>query len=116
MSSFSGLPPTLAELALLKWKDEKGNVCRFKLMNLVSNVWWKTGILLGLNPAELQNIEQQSSKNEQRLALVLTQWIDNDGHPPQYPLSWDGVYELLCDLDKNSAAEELRRAMDSHSL
>ena len=70
-----------------------------------------TGLRLGLNAAELANIKQKTDDNEQRLTLIFTQWIDNDGHPPQYPLSWDGVCELLYDLDRDKAAEELKQAL-----
>ena len=72
--------------------------------------------MLGLSTAELGNIKQKTDDDEQRFALIFTRWIERDGHPPRYPLSWDGVHELLCDLDRVSAAEELKLALDNASL
>ena len=104
-------PPSLADLTLLRWEDKEGRTHRFRLLKLISNEWWDAGILLGLPAAELENIKQKTDDNVRRFTLVFTQWIDNDGHPPQHPLSWDGVCELLYDLDRDSAAEELKQAL-----
>ena len=103
--------PSLDNLSFLKWKDDKGKTCRFKLLGQVSSKWWDAGLRLGLNTDQLANIKQKTDDNEQRLAAIFTQWINNDGHPPDYPLSWDGVCELLYDLDRDSAAEELTQAL-----
>ena len=108
--------PSLADLTLLRWTDDKGKTHRLKLLKLISNEWWEAGLLLGLNTAELENIEQKTNDNERRFALIFARWIDNDGHPPQYPLSWDGVCELLYDLDRDNAAEELKQALGKLSL
>ena len=108
--------PSLADLTLLRWMDDKGKTRRFRLLRQVSDQWWTAGLLLGLNAAELENIKQKTDDNEQRLAFIFTRWIDNDGHPPQYPLSWDGVCELLYDLDRDNAAEELKQALEKLSL
>ena len=104
-------PPSLADLTLLRWEDKEGSTHRFRLLKLISDEWWDAGILLGLPAAELENIKQKTDDNVRRFTLVFTQWIDNDGHPPQYPLSWDGVCELLYDLERDSAAEELKQAL-----
>ena len=108
--------PSLADLTLLRWTDDKGKTHRLKLLNLISNEWRDAGLLLELNTAELENIEQKTNDDERRFALVFTRWIDNDGQPPQYRLSWDGLCDLLYDLDRDSAAEELKQALKKLSL
>ena len=77
----------------------------------MSDDWWNAGLLLGLTTAELGDIKQEMDDNERRFAFVFSKWIADNGHPPKYPLSWDGVCELLSTLDKEEVAEELRQAL-----
>lgn len=103
--------PSLDDLTLLRWEDDNRKTHRFRLLKLISSEWWNSGILLGLKADELENIQQKTNDNVQRLTYIFTQWIDNYGHPPRYPLSWDGVCELLCDLGRDRAAEDLAVAL-----
>ena len=106
-----GSPPSLKDLTLLRWTDDEGKTHRFRLLRKVSDDWWNAGLLLGLTTAELGDIKQEMDDNERRFAFVFSKWIADNGHPPEYPLSWDGVCELLSDLDKEEVAEELRQAL-----
>ena len=112
--SFHFLPgslPSLKDLTLLWWTDDEGKIHRFHLLRKVSGDWLKAGLLLGLTTAELWDIMLKMDDNERRFAFVFRKWIADNGHPPEYPLSWDGVCELLSDLDKEEVAEELRQAI-----
>ena len=40
---------------------------------------------------------------------VLTKWLDNGS--PHYPLTWEGVFELLYDLDETELISELENAL-----
>ena len=80
-----------------------------------SSQWYNAGLLLGLKADALENIKQKSSDNAERFVSVLTHWIDSNGHP-NYPLTWDGLCELLCDIDRDTAAEELKQALTKCSF
>lgn len=106
-------PPSLIDLLLLTWEDDQGDTHRFRLLNLISGKWHQAGILLGHNSDSLINIKQKTVDNEERFQDVLSQWIDNDGYPPKYPLTWKGIFELLYDLGRGKIAEELKQALSA---
>ena len=111
-SFFSVSRPSLelANIVLLKWKDPGGNTQRFQLLKHISNGWHRMGILLGMEIAELDNIQQKWNDNEKRCIEVLNYWLDGSGRD-SYPVSWDGLCELLCDVEKATAAGKLESAL-----
>lgn len=113
MSSLSlNLTLTISNLTLIKWKGEEGETQSFKLLELISSKWWDAGIRLGLTIDTLENYKQKTEDNEKRLEYIFSQWIDSNGHS-EYPLTWDGLTELLRDIDKDSAAEELLKVLEN---
>ena len=46
---------------------------------------------------------------EQCCVEVLTKWLDNVF--PEYPLTWEGVFELLYDLDETELISKLEIAL-----
>lgn len=47
---------------------------------------------------------------------VFNHWIQNDGHRPNYPLSWQGLYDLLCNIEHRSAAEDMKRKLSKDGI
>ena len=44
-------------------------------------------------------------------AAVISYWLD---HPPhQYPATWEGLYELLCDCELSQVATELKKVVNN---
>ena len=39
---------------------------------------------------------------------VFDRWINNGGHPPKYPLSWKGVYDVLCAIELCGIANDMK--------
>ena len=85
------------------------------MLEQVSDQWRHAGLLLGLSQAALKNIKQKSDEDVERFEHVLTYWIESNGHL-EYPLTWDGVCELLRDIDRDTAAEKLKQALSMMSL
>ena len=38
---------------------------------------------------------------------VFRVWIDKGGHPPKYLHTWQGLYDLLCDIKHDGIANEM---------
>lgn len=96
--------------------NDKGETQNFKLLELISSKWWDAGIRLKLTIDTLENYKQKAEDNEQRLEYIFSQWIDSNGCPPEYPLTWKGLIELLCDIDKRSAADELSKVLENRGV
>ena len=97
-------------LALIKWKDEEGQTQRFYLMDKISNKWRDIGHLLGLSISRLDCVSTQHRENPAACCeTVLHDWLDNP--PPEYPISWEGLVELLEDSKLSQVAAELRNAL-----
>ena len=43
---------------------------------------------------------------------MFEEWLSNGGHP-DYPVTWDGVCELLSDVQKAEMAKKLKEALKS---
>ena len=70
------------------------------------------GRLLGMGAAELSAISLKNHENPEPCCTdVVTKWLE-DGSP-HYPLTWEGVFELLDDIDEAILASELQNALHS---
>ena len=105
--------PSLASLRLIKWQDEKGETKRYSLLKTVSSEWQRLGDLLQLSTDQLKNIKQKSDDNVERCREVFASWIDCEGCPPCYPLTWEGLFELLIDVDRHTAMQQLKQALEN---
>lgn len=101
--------PDLKSLVLFKWKDENGVQQKERVIKRVSADWRDIGILLGLSVAELKEYTTLESVG------VFNYWIENGGHP-DYPLSWEGLCDLLCDIDHDNIADNVKAALASQGL
>lgn len=99
--------PSLEKLTLLKWKDEQGTTQRLRLIRELSHEWETIGTLLHIGTPKLKNL---SKKPEHNCREVFEEWITNHGCD-QYPLSWDGISELLYDVENEAAAKKLEEAL-----
>ena len=101
--------PSRKNISLIEWTDEGGNPRKFKLINKISSEWSDAGTLLGLSD-ELQNIENEGRGNKHRFEEVHKRWEDNGSS--DYPFTWEGLFKLLHDIEKSTAARELREALE----
>ena len=52
-----------------------------------------------------------TTDNVDRCISVFSHWINNNGYPPNYPLTWDGLSELLRDVEHETAAMRLKEVL-----
>ena len=102
--------PTIQVLEFFKWKDDTK---QFFLLSQISYKWDTLGIRINLNDAERANINQKSNDNTVRCREVFTTWIARNGCPPDYPLTYEGLFQLLESVPElNKATQEFRRARE----
>lgn len=82
-----------------------------KLLEQISSKWHEIGILLGQQVAALDNYRRMTDDNVKRCLRVFSDWINRHGHPPDYPLTWDGLGELLSDIEHETAAIRLKEVL-----
>lgn len=72
--------------------------------------WNNIGERLGIEQDVLQSfLEDSQGKNDRALSKVFNKWLSNAGGLPnnnEYPLSWQGLYNLLDDIGKIEVAKE----------
>lgn len=107
--------PSLSTLSLIKWTDNDGKTHKLELFDEICGKWKCIGIRLGLKSDTLDNYEQKSKDNVERCQNVFTHWINNNGHQ-DYPLTWDGLHILLCDIGKSSVAETLKEGLEKGGI
>ena len=57
-----------------------------------------------------EDYAQKYSSNKDRMMQVLNKWMEIAG-TDDYPVSWEGLIELLEDIERSSAAEEIKTAL-----
>lgn len=97
-------------LNLIKWKDGSGHVHKFRLINRVSSKWESFGYRLDIPQNMLDGWREQCLGYSARCWMkVMECWL-TVGHS-QYPPSWEGLYEMLEDVEYAEVATELRHAL-----
>ena len=66
-----------------------------------------------LSTDQLKNIKQRSDDNMERCREVFGSWIEREGCPPHYPLTWEGLFELLIDVGRHTAMQQLKHALEN---
>jgi hypothetical protein len=101
-------------LKLIKW-TEGGETKRFYLMEKIETKWRDIGQVAGLSLAQLESIEiEHREKPTECCRAVLGKWLENP--PKEYPITWDGLIELLEDCKLTQAVKELRSVLSKANL
>lgn len=104
--------PTISNLTLIRWKDDNEQYHDFKLLEQVGQRWWKAGMLLSLKPTTLDKYRDRAKNDFESCQHVFSKWIRSNGHK-EYPLTWVGLYTLLVDMGRRTAAEKLYDVLKS---
>ena len=96
-------------LTLLKWTDSEHQVCQLSLINEMSPDWKKASDLLGLKPSHTKRIEMNNHTVEDRCREVIAEWIDHEDGVYNYSRSWEGLYQLLNDMELATLANNLHK-------
>ena len=101
--------PNSSNLTVIKWKNEGGEVKKFRLKQSIMYRWRNVGDLVV--PRQQLEVWANRSDDEENCRSVLSYWLD---HPPHhYPATWEGLYELLDDSELGQVATELKHAVDN---
>ena len=74
-------------------------------------------MLLGQEMGDLDNYQQRvDSSMVDCCRRVFNRWINNNGYPPEYPLSWAGLEKLLNNVQHGGAADSLKKALSSKGI
>ena len=77
----------------------------------VSTEWRQLGVRLGQSMSDLDNYERKEILDNIKCCLrVFDSWINSDG-TSAYPLSWKSVYDILCAIDHQGTAEDVKSAL-----
>ena len=97
-------------LTLIKWTDPQGKLHKLRIVQSICPQWRNIGNLLDISDSVLEStLSHYRGDLEECCYAVLRRWLDNGS--PDYPLTWEGLLELLEDADCAQVAEELRYAL-----
>ena len=83
---------------------------RFHFKSLIINEWRKIGnVVVPYQQLEAWSWEFQRNTGE-CCDAVLNHWLTHP--PPDYPATWEGLYELLRDSELSSVAVKLKSAVE----
>ena len=103
--------PTLINLHLIKWKDKHGKIHRLKIVEKTGSKWHKIGILTNQSTEKLDNYREMMLNDQIKCCeCVFDEWIKNNTSP--YRVTWEGLYELLMDVDLAEVQRELRETIE----
>ena len=95
----------------IQWRDENGKKQKFRLINRVCSKWESFAYRLELPQNMLDAWRKECLNNSAHCWLkVMQHWLTG-GNTPEYPATWDGLYELLKDVEYSEVARELREAV-----
>ena len=102
---------SILNLTLLKWTDDEDQIQRLRLRDELCSKWRDAGILLGVSSGRLNGIFTYRLGDLQLCCSdVLLEWLQK-AEMSSYSASWDGLLDLLEDLELIDVATKLRMAI-----
>ena len=100
---------SISNLTCLRWTD-KGQAQILKIREKISPRWEEAGDLLGLTTERLKLIDMHRRGDVGMCCRdVLVDWLhENQG---SYSATWEGVVQLLEDMNLSAAAQQLKNAL-----
>ena len=96
---------------MFKWKNAEGEIKKFRLRSEIFHEWWEIGTFVKVPYSELRVLQTENRGAKYCCDQVLRHWLQHP--PPQYPATWEGLYELLDDCELGQVATELRHALQN---
>ena len=102
--------PSADELELFKYTD-KGVKKKLRIINRASHKWRKITSLISSDANAANKVEEKHHGDaEECLKMVFTEYFINK-KPQRYSHDWNGLIELLEDVDLDTLAEDVRYAV-----
>ena len=101
----------LHHLTVLKWADSDDQRHILRLRNEMTSKWRDVGDLLEVESSRQEEIDIRH-RGDMRMCCrdVFVEWLQME--TPCYPTSWEGVLDLLEDLELNKVANKLKEALE----
>ena len=98
----------MKSLTKIRWTDSKMQIHEMHLIEIISPHWKKASDLLGLNPSHTRRIEMNHHSVVDCCREVMAQWLSAADEAYNYSKTWEGLYQLLQDMELSTIAENLR--------
>ena len=109
---YAEFSPSLKSLGLITWKDKFGHEQKFQLVSEVSVKWKEFGLRLGMTLNDLEALEREYRGNAKDIwNKVMDHWLAGKA-ARDYPVSWEGLYSLLRDVELSETANQLEKAIN----
>jgi hypothetical protein len=98
------------------WLDKEGKQQHFRLRELICDKWILIGDLLHIPYSLLEAWKNTLGNPMNCIRQVLTRWLESsklDDTSPIYPVSWEGLYELLDDAELTNVVASLKEAIEN---
>ena len=104
----TAMPINPANLTVIRWKNEHGEVEKFRLKSSIYHKWRNIGDLVC--PRQQLDVWAKEKDAKDCCDAVLSHWLD---HPSRhYPATWGGLCELLDDSELGQVASDLKNALE----
>ena len=87
--------------------DQDGKKQKTKVYQDLASEWRKVADFLGLTPQQRESIEENYRMSEKCIVKVFEKWMDNKEELKRYPCTWNGLCELLNDMDRTTLSQEV---------
>ena len=103
-------------LRCIVW-TEQGKIHTFKLMEKVSTKWRDIGYQIDLTKNTIDGYAIKHGNDPERCwDEVMSKWCEDGQGSDEYPVTWDGLYQLLKDVEAAQVAEQLEKAVAKLTL
>lgn len=110
-------PVSAKHLLLIKWiPNGDTDTKKLRISEAMAPLWRKIAVLIGLSQSQIVSIENPGSGSTPDICLaeVLEKWqqVDSD-EEREYPYTWDGVKDVLQDIELKELPRTLEDALSS---
>ena len=109
-------PFTMKNLTIIKKTDHRKQVHQLRLIEQMSPQWKKASDLLGLPPDHTTRIEKNHRAVKDCCREIMAQWLAHADGMYNYTTTWEGMCQLLEDMELSTIAENLRLIVHPDTL
>ena len=103
--------PKMGELHIFTWSAQ-GKKKKIRVIKSTCAKWQKIGDILGCDPHYLKALHQKHQGDpEDTCRDIFCEWLEVGAFQTNYEMSWEGVMELLDDLDYTVLVRDLKEAL-----
>ena len=105
----TGERPELGDVDLITWRDGS-EIGKFRLINLIIGKCDKISNQFNIPRALYSGWEKQKQGSQDEIChTVLQHWLDSG--TGRYPITWNGLIEVLEDVQLGEVAKQLKTAL-----